>query len=118
MAGIYNIPAITRGDTFASRVIAGSVLADGDPVVILSARMQIRTKRDKTLIYEWNTEDGNAEITGGSLNNVTIDEVADTVTELWPAGIHEYDLEIITQDFGKITLLAGSVPVPADVTHD
>jgi len=118
MAGTYNIPATTRGDTFTARVIAGTVLADGDPMVILSAKMQVRTKRDKTLIYEWNTADGTASITGGSSNNVTISEVGTDETETWPAGVHEYDLELVTQDHGKITLLAGSFHIPADVTYE
>lgn len=113
--GTYNIPGITRGDTFASRAIA-TATEDDAPLVMTSARMQIRTKRDKCVVYEWSTVIGNASITG--TNSIVINQVLPDETEKWATGVHAYDLEVDTESHGTITLLAGDFTVRADITRD
>lgn len=113
--GIYNIPAMVRGDTFASRAIA-TATDEGSPLVITSARLQVRTTRDHCLIYEWSTTNGRASIVG--TNSVVIDEVAASVTEDWVTGNHVYDLECVTDTYGTITLLSGTFLIMPDITKD
>jgi hypothetical protein len=114
--GTKNIPAMVRGDTFQSRIIA-TLTEDEVPVVVTRARLQIRTRRDNTLIYEWNTDTtANASISG--TNAITLNAVLPAVTETWLTGNHPYELEVDTTLYGTITLLSGTIEIRKDINLD
>lgn len=91
---------------------------NGDPVAITSARMQLRTSA-RQLVYEWSTATENLLLTGdaATLNRLTLEEVGPSVTNNWPIGAHNFDLEV-TFDTGEVgTVLAGSITVAPDITR-
>jgi len=110
MAATYEIPSITRGDTFAARNIA-TVTQSASAVAVSSAVMTIVTAAGVTVVT-WDTEESTANITGAGSNVIHINEISDSVTAEWPLGKHDFALKVrLTASSDKITLLKGSITI-------
>jgi len=115
--GNYPIPAIVRGDTFRARDIA-TLSQDGVPLGLTSARMQVRNRNGGTVLLEWDTATGTAQITGAATNVVRLFEKTSAIMQAIPPGEHVYDLEVVfASDGSKLTILTGKFPVSADITR-
>lgn len=107
MAATYNLPDLTKGDTFAGRNMA-TLTQSASPVAITRALMILRNA-NKTIVYTWDTDETNASITGGGSNVVSIDELEDTS---WPTGNYTYTLKVWYSANGNgQTILKGSMKV-------
>lgn len=115
--GIYDFKPLRRGDTFPARAIATVEQPAGTPKAIASARMEVRTKGKGVLVHTWDSTAATITITGAGSNTVTLGAVEPAITEAFPPGEHEYDLEVIWAAGGKKTILGGKFPVSADVTR-
>lgn len=107
--GTYIIPAMLQGKTFQSRIIA-TLTEDEVPVVVTRALLQVRNRRDNTLIYEWDT-DGTANASISGTNAITLDAVEPVETTTWLTGNHPWELEVDTTLYGTIPLLAGTFEI-------
>jgi len=107
MAATYNLPDLTKGDTFAGRNMA-TLTQSASPVAITRALMILKNA-NKTTCHTWDTDGTNASITGAGLNVVTIDEVKDTS---WAIGDYTYTLKVwYTATGNSKTILKGSMEV-------
>ena len=110
MSATYEIPSITRGDTFAARNIA-TVTQSAAAVSVSSAVMEIVTAAG-VIVATWDTDEATATITGAGSNVIHINEISDSVTALWPLGKHDFTLKVkLTASSDKITLLKGSITI-------
>ena len=117
--GLYNFPAMRRGDTFRARDIA-TLTQDSVPLALTSARMQVREKNGGAVLLEWDTAATvpTAEITGADSNVVRLLVKDAAAMQAVAPGKHEYDLEVVfASDGAKLTILAGEFPVTPDVTR-
>lgn len=113
--GIYNFPAMVRGDTFRARNLASNVSQDSVPLALTSARMQVRALLSGDVLLEW----ASCEITGDDSNTVRLSAKTSDEMQVLPIGAHLYDLEVIfASDGAKLTLLAGKFPITEDITRD
>jgi hypothetical protein len=106
-AGTYNLEDLKRGDTFYATPFR--IFINGVEANITSARAHFRTS-DDTLVH--------ASVCTVSGGLVTIPEMADTVTELFPAETLYYDLEVTLTTGAVKTFFGGTMTVSADITHD
>lgn len=107
MAATYNLPDLTKGDTFAGRNMA-TLTQSASPVALTRALMILRNANN-TICHTWDTDGTNASITGGGSNVVTIDEVEDTS---WATGNYTYTLKVWYAATGNgETILKGSMEV-------
>lgn len=111
--GLFDFPAIRRGDTFRGRNIAKLSQATV-AVPITKAVLEVRSKPNKDLVHRWASDDDPATltITGTDLNIATLQPVLEAVTATWPVGKHQYDLAVwFTADGAKKSILTGIFPV-------
>lgn len=103
---VYNRRAAIRGDTLLGWSFSVSI--DEVPVDIVSARSQLRTKLGG-LIHNYElTVDG---------NQVTIPDVSHELTQAWPTGILEFDVEVTLASGRVVTWITGTQPIFLDRTY-
>ena len=114
----YDFDEVRRGDTFEACPAFLTLLEDGEPVSIASARMQVRTDDEKAkLVLEWSTEDDSITITGDDSNVLNLGAKTAVVMAACLAGDHLYDLELTTSGGVVMTPLKGVLPISADITR-
>jgi len=116
----YNISdSIHRGDTYPGRVIARLSYKDsGNPIEIVSGRMQLKYSFSDDIAYEWSTGNGKMTLYGETVNNeVILAPIAASDTKDFKPGILNYDLEVVTSEGKTWTVIYGTVSVTKDVTR-
>jgi hypothetical protein len=98
------------------RIVDSLKYSTGALIGISSARLQLRDSTDN-LVYEWNTSNGTAAISGSSSESVTLNSVPAATTATWSAGMYSYDLEITTLSGDTWTVLEGVRYVDPDKTR-
>jgi len=117
--GLYNFPAMRRGDTFRARDLA-TLTQDGVALALTSARLQVRPQHGGEALLEWDTDADTptASITGAGSNIVRLSAKTAAEMQMIAPGTHEYDLEVVfASDGAKLTILAGRFPVTPDITR-
>lgn len=107
MATLYNLPALTRGDTLPQRVF--TVTEGLDPGDLLSARAQLRHAATGELVHDFEVTVDDEALT------ITMPAVDPEDTAEWPTGNHPWDLEVVTSG-GTFTWLKGTIAIAADTT--
>jgi len=110
--GRYDFPSQTRGDTFKAKTFVFS--QGGNPLPIVAARMQVRTRERGELVHEWDTAGNTISIVSGT---VTLAAVDPGLTQGKPVGDHLYDLEITLADNTVLTVIGGIYPILRDTTR-
>lgn len=116
--GRFDFEPMTRGDSFPERAIAELSRA-GVPLEVVAARMQVRAAgKAGAVLLEWSTAAASITLVGATVpNTVTLGARTDTEMATLPPGEHVYDLEVTVAD-GTMTLLVGTFPIVADISHD
>jgi len=115
--GRHNLPPIRRGDTVQALELARVFDADGAPVPITSARLQLRNK-DDSILYEWSTAADNLTLSGTPVTHIiTLDALDETTTAAFTPDEYRYDLEITKPDGEVWTILTGNCVIDADITR-
>jgi len=103
----YNFEDTVRGDTIKTRDV--TILLDGSPASITTARMYIRGKND-SLVYK------NDNLTVNT-NVVTIPTIAGSETKNFPVDTLQYDLEVTLSGGVVRTYMQGSITILKDYTN-
>ena len=99
------LPYLVRGDTMQD-VYFSVKLEDSE---VLSSRCQLRCSRG-TLLHEF-------ELTVNS-SDVILQGIPYQITSNLPIGKVFFDLELIFDTLGKLTVLKGEFEILEDITHD
>lgn len=122
MPGSYDLPKISRGDTFPSFAIATLTDFDsGAPIPVSSATLQVRTRPgagpSDQLLMEWSTAAGSITLSGAS-HIVTLGEKSKSIMAGMLTGTHDFDLEVVLVAGNQtLTLLAGTWLIERDITR-
>lgn len=123
MPGSYDLPKISRGDTFPSFAIATLTDFDsGAPIPVSSATLQVRTRPGAgrpggQLLMEWSTAAGSITLSGAS-HIVTLGGKSASVMAGMLAGTHDFDLEVVLVAGNQtLTLLGGTWLIEGDITR-
>lgn len=120
-SGVYNFQnsarartACERGITFRRKLTL--LGPDNLPVNIAgySVRMQVRDQKQAKLL-ELTTENGRIEV-NGLLGEIVL-SLGATITETLPAGIFNYDIELVASADNVTRLLEGKFQVSGDITR-
>lgn len=113
-AGIYNIVA-EQGSTFIRTITWNDSLGQPTNLTNFTARMQVRSDYQSTIVtLDFTTENG-AITLGGVLGTITITATAEAMTAVG-GGFYVYDLELVS---GNVVtrLLQGTFAVNVEVTR-
>jgi hypothetical protein len=90
---------------------------EGTPVPLDAARLQIRTRDAGALVREWSTGSGSITLSGAGPHTVTLGALSAGVTGQLRAGVHDYDLEVVTTAGEVWTVLEGTVTITGSITR-
>ena len=109
--------ATVRNDRFDVDIgIKDSVGVDIPASVITSARCHVRSSRDSSIVFEFNSDGstyGLIVITDGNIKLSLLSAHTDIT-----AGTYKYDIEFTLYTNDVVTAIAGNWTVINDITHD
>lgn len=103
------VPNIKRGDTYQA-IRLNNIMIKGEPAIITEVRSQIRATKGSVLVHEFETD-----FTGNSL---ILKLIHHDVTANFPIGACRMDIEITTENVGRVTIVEAALAVNKDVTYD